>query len=88
MFKRLIKLAQAKTPKVGRRLQKVGVGFAGASVGVEFMKPDIYEFVPEHHRVYIIALQLILGAISAIYLGAGITATTANPDEICKEEND
>ncbi len=80
-MKKLLGLFKKKTPKVGRKLAKIGIGLGAATVGLEFARPELIEYLPEKHRIWYIVIELIIGTLGAIFFGAGAASTEDNPDE-------
>jgi len=80
-MKKLFKLFNAKTPKVGRKLAKVGLVIGGFGVTMEFTKAEIIEFLPEEHRIYYVLAMRVLEIAGGIFFVAGRTQTKTDPDK-------
>ena len=84
-IKNFLKLAKSKTPKVGRKLTKVGFAIGGAGFALEFTDAQLIEYIPEEHRIWFIVLKHSMEVIGLLLVGGGVASTEANPDQILDE---
>lgn len=85
-MKKFWKLIKSKTPKVGKRIAKIGLGVGAVGVTMEFNQPDMIELIPENQRIYFIIAKWIFIIIGTAMAGGGMASTIADPDEIVKEK--
>jgi hypothetical protein len=80
-----IKLAKSKTPKVGRKISKIGFGIGGVGLALEFTDAQLIEYIPEEHRIYFIVMKHAMQIVGLLFVGGGVASTESNPDEIIEE---
>lgn len=81
-----IKLAKSKTPKVGRKISKIGFGIGGFGLALEFTDAQLIEFIPEEHRIYFIFMKHAMQVVGLLLVGGGVASTEDNPDNIITDE--
>lgn len=81
-MKKLFKIIKSKTPKVGKKIAKIGASLIGVSLAPEVMPVSALPEIPES---WLQLAQVILAIIGIFFTGAGVASTVSNPDELVKE---
>lgn len=82
-MKSIVKLIMAETPKVGKKLTRIGVVILSIVASAQFMESNqIVISIPAEYQGTIDLIKMIVAGLGTFVTGAGISSTKEDPDKI------